>query len=42
MTEDDENRVVRRIFAPKMDKVMGGQRKLHEEWLCDFVLFDKV
>jgi hypothetical protein len=32
-----ENRVMRRIFGPKRDEVMGGWRKLHE-WL---VLFNK-
>jgi hypothetical protein len=26
-----ENRVLRRIFGPKRDKVTGGWRKLHEE-----------
>jgi hypothetical protein len=28
-----ENRVVRRIFRPKMDEVTGGWRKLHNEEL---------
>jgi hypothetical protein len=28
-----ENRVVRRIFGPKRDEVMGGWRKLHNEEL---------
>jgi hypothetical protein len=28
-----ENRVLRRIFAPKMDEVTGGWRKLHTEEL---------
>jgi hypothetical protein len=28
-----ENRVLRRIFGPKMDGVMGGWRKLHNEEL---------
>jgi hypothetical protein len=28
-----ENRVLRRIFGPKRDKVMGGWRKLHSEEL---------
>jgi hypothetical protein len=28
-----ENRVLRRIFGPKMDEVMGGWRKLHNEEL---------
>jgi hypothetical protein len=26
-----ENRVLRRIFGPKGDEVVGGQRKLHNE-----------
>jgi hypothetical protein len=26
-----ENRVLRRIFGPKMDEVTGGWRKLHNE-----------
>jgi hypothetical protein len=30
-----ENRVLRRIFGPKRDKVMGGWRKLHNEGLHD-------
>jgi hypothetical protein len=30
-----ENRVLRRIFGPKKDKVMGGWRKLHNEELHD-------
>jgi hypothetical protein len=30
-----ENRVLRRIFAPKRDEVMGGLRKLHNEELHD-------
>jgi hypothetical protein len=28
-----ENRVLRRIFGPKTDGVMGGRRKLHSEEL---------
>jgi hypothetical protein len=28
-----ENRVLRRIFGPKRDKVTGGSRKLHNEEL---------
>jgi hypothetical protein len=28
-----ENRVLRRIFVPKRDEVMGGWRKLHNEEL---------
>jgi hypothetical protein len=30
-----ENRVLRRIFGPKSDEVMGGWRKLHNEELRD-------
>jgi hypothetical protein len=30
-----ENRVLRRIFGPKRDEVMGGWRKLHNEQLRD-------
>jgi hypothetical protein len=30
-----ENRVLRRIFGPKRDEVMGEWRKLHNEDLCD-------
>jgi hypothetical protein len=30
-----ENRVLRRIFGPKMDEVTGEWRKLHKEELCD-------
>jgi hypothetical protein len=30
-----ENRVLRRIFGPKRDEVMGGWRKLHNEELRD-------
>jgi hypothetical protein len=30
-----ENRVLRRIFGPKRDRVMGGWRKLHNEELHD-------
>jgi hypothetical protein len=28
-----ENRVLRRIFGPKRDEVMGGWRKMHKEQL---------
>jgi hypothetical protein len=33
----DENRlrVLRRIFIPKKDEVIGGTRKLHGEEVCD-------
>jgi hypothetical protein len=30
-----ENRVLRRIFGPKSDEVMGEWRKLHNEEFCD-------
>jgi hypothetical protein len=30
-----ENRVLRRIFGPKRDEVMGGWRKVHNEELRD-------
>jgi hypothetical protein len=30
-----ENKVLRRIFGPKRDEVMGEWRKLHNEELCD-------
>jgi hypothetical protein len=30
-----ENRVLRRIFGPKMDEVTGEWRKLHNKELCD-------
>jgi hypothetical protein len=30
-----ENRVLRRLFGPKMDEVKGGWRKLHNEELHD-------
>jgi hypothetical protein len=28
-----ENKVLRRIFGPKRDEVLGGRRKLHNEEL---------
>jgi hypothetical protein len=30
-----ENRVLRRIFGPKRDEVMGERRKLHNEEIHD-------
>jgi hypothetical protein len=30
-TEGDKNRVLKRIFGPKRDEVIGGWRKLHNE-----------
>jgi hypothetical protein len=30
-----ENKLLRRIFGLKMDEMMGGWRKLHNEELCD-------
>jgi hypothetical protein len=29
----NENRVLKRIFGPKLDEVTGSWRKLHNEWL---------
>jgi hypothetical protein len=31
-----ENRVLRKIFGPKRDKIIGGWRKLHNEELLHF------
>jgi hypothetical protein len=31
-----ENRVLKRIFGPKKDEVMGGWKKLHNKDLHDF------
>jgi hypothetical protein len=31
-----ENRVLRKIFEPKRDEVIGGWRKLHNEELHNF------
>jgi hypothetical protein len=36
-----ENRVLRRIFKPKRDKVTGEWRKLHNEEQSWFALFAK-
>jgi hypothetical protein len=36
-----ENRVLRLIFGPNKDEVVGGWKKLHNEELCDFILFAK-
>jgi hypothetical protein len=33
-----ENKVLRRIFGPKRDEVIGGWRKLHNEQLHDLYL----
>jgi hypothetical protein len=30
-----ENRMLRRIFGPKWDEMIGGWRKLHNEELCN-------
>jgi hypothetical protein len=30
------NRMLRRIFGPKIDEVIGGKRKLHNEELHNF------
>jgi hypothetical protein len=37
-----ENRVLRRIFGPKRDEVMGGWRKLHYEELHNLYSYDQV
>jgi hypothetical protein len=37
-----ENRVLRRIFGPKSDEVMGEWRKLHNEELRDFHISSSV
>jgi hypothetical protein len=34
-----ENRVLRKIFEPKRDEIMGGWRKRQNEELQCFVLF---
>jgi hypothetical protein len=31
-----ENRVLRRIFGPKREEVVGGWRRLHDEGLNNF------
>jgi hypothetical protein len=31
-----ENRMLRRIFGPEKDEVMGEWMKLHNQELCDF------
>jgi hypothetical protein len=33
-----ENRVLRRIFGPKRDEVIGGWRKLHNEELHNSII----
>jgi hypothetical protein len=37
-----ENRVLRRIFGPKRDEVMGEWRKLHNEELHIFCLSPNI
>jgi hypothetical protein len=37
-----ENRVLRRIFRPKRNEMMGGWRKLHNEELCDLYGFPSI
>jgi hypothetical protein len=37
-----ENRVLRRIFGPKRDEVMGGWRKLHNEELRDLTSLPNI
>jgi hypothetical protein len=33
-----ENRVLRRIFGPKRDEVIGGWKKLHDEELHNLIV----
>jgi hypothetical protein len=35
------NRVLRRIFGPKIEEVARGWRRLHIEELCNFLRFTK-
>jgi hypothetical protein len=37
-----ENRMLRRIFGPKRDQVMGGWRKLHNEELHDLYTLPSI
>jgi hypothetical protein len=37
-----ESRVLRRIFGPKRDEVMGRQRKLHNEELRDLYAIPSI
>ena len=37
-----ENRVLRRVFGPKRDEVIGEWRKLHNEELRDLYSFPKI
>jgi hypothetical protein len=37
-----ENRVLRRIFGPKMEEAMGGWRKLHNEELHDLYSLQNI
>jgi hypothetical protein len=37
-----ENRMLRRIFGPKRDKVIGGWRKLHNENLSNLYFSPSV
>jgi hypothetical protein len=37
-----ENRVLRRIFGPKRDEVMGELRKLQTKELCDFYISPSI
>jgi hypothetical protein len=37
-----ENRVLRRIFGPKRDDVMGGRRKLHNEELYNLYCLPNI
>jgi hypothetical protein len=37
-----ENRVLRRIFGPRRDEVMGGWRKLYNEELRDLYSYPSI
>jgi hypothetical protein len=37
-----ENRVLRRVFGPKRDKVTGEWRKLHNDELSDLYYFPNI
>jgi hypothetical protein len=37
-----ENRVLRKIFGPKMEEVTGGWKRLHNEKLCNLYFLPDV
>jgi hypothetical protein len=37
-----ENRALRRIFEPKRDEIIGCNRKLHKEELCNLYLSPNI